>query len=125
MVLAFRLWLVFYDMEVTGFKQDNCFTETLYFIYDGGALITTQYADVWVDDFIPDIEMVDVSEYFPGIIGAAIESFSFSDNVANNNGRSCRQPIVTIKMDNGHKVIFTINFGEVEDKYRAAYFMLD
>lgn len=116
---------VFYDMEVTGFKHDNCFTETLYFIYDGGALITTKYAELWVDDYMPEAEMVDVSDCFPGIAGAAIESFSFSSRVINHNNSSCRQPIVTIKMDNGHQVIFTINFGEVEDKDRAAYFVID
>ncbi len=115
---------VFYSMDLPMFKKENCFNQRLYFVYDGGVLIVTQYADFWTDTVLPDAELIDVSEHFEGIVGSTIERFVFDHrNVA--EGRTFYgQPIIMIEMDSGHKVKFSINFGEVKREDCAAYYEL-
>ena len=112
---------VFYPVSLLNFKKENCFNENLYFIYDGGFLRTTQYADFWVDTQLPDKSLVDVSSHFSGMIGSRIKEFVFSHRTIWDGRASYSQPITTINMENGTKVRFSINFGEVEDKDRAAF----
>ena len=115
---------IFFDMDLPTFKHENCFHQTLYFAFDGGYLISTQYAEFWVDTILPEKEMVDVSSFFPGIVGHVIEKFHFSHNEIVKGTMHYGQPITTIDMENGTKVIFSINFGEVKSKDRAAFFTL-
>ena len=115
---------VFYSMDLPEFKKDNCFTSDLYFVYSDGFLRTTQYADFWVDTRLPNTELIDVSEYFPNIVGSTIKDFSFSSRVIYKESTSYTQPITEIKMESGQCIKFSINFGEVENKNRAAFFEL-
>lgn len=115
---------VFYPMTLPEFQKDNCYTQNLYFVYDGGALISTQYADFWTDTVLPDAEMVDVSEYFEGIVGSTIERFTYDHKSVVKGTTDYGQPITTIVMGSGRKVRFSINFGEVKEEKRAAYFEL-
>lgn len=71
---------VFYPIDLPEFRKDNCYTKNLYFVYDGGVLITTQYADFWTDTVLPDAKLVDVSEHFEGIVGSTIERFILKPN---------------------------------------------
>lgn len=64
---------VFYPMALPEFQKENCYTKTLYFVYDGGVLISTQYADFWTDTILPNVELVDVSEHFECVVGSTIE----------------------------------------------------
>lgn len=112
----------FYPINTDGFKKDNCYTDNLYFVYDGGALVTTQYADFWTDTVIPDKEIIDVSERFKEIIGETIKSFAFDHRSIIKGTTEYGQPITTIETVSGNKVCFSINFGEVKDDNRAAYF---
>lgn len=112
---------VFYPMSLPEFQKDHCFTQTLYFVYAGGVLITTQYVDFWTDTILPDVEMVDVSEFFDGIVGSTIKQFTYDHrSVVTGYG----QPITIIEMDSGRKIRFSINFGDVKEEERAAYFEL-
>lgn len=112
----------FYSMELPEFRKDNCYTQTLYFVYDGGVLITTQYADFWTDTLLPDGDFVDVSSYFDGIVDDTVKEFHF-DNRSVLKGNTCySQPITTMEMDSGRKVRFSINFGEVSNEERAAFY---
>lgn len=115
---------VFYTIDQPSFKKANCYTSKLYFIYDEGSLITTQYADFWTDAFVPDTDLVDVSEDFNEIIGSTIKRFYYGHKSVEKNGATCGQPITLIEMNNGKKMIFSINFGEVEKVDRAAFFEL-
>lgn len=112
---------VFYPVSLPNFKKENCFTKNLYFIYDGGFLRTTQYTDFWVDTKLPDKPLVDVSSHFLGMIGSRIKEFTFSHRTIRDGMTSYGQPITSINMENGTEVRFSINFGEVEDKDRAAF----
>ena len=73
-------------------------------------LITTKYADFWTDTILPDTNLIDVSEHFPGIVGHTIRRFQF-------------YPRVVIEMDSGCKARFSTNYYIVnENEPSAAYF---
>lgn len=112
----------FFAKLLQKFKKKHYFTRALYFVYDDGVLITTQYADFWTDTTLPIKDLMDVSEYFEGIVGHAIKSFTYAHRTVVKGTTHYGQPITTIEMDSGRKVRFSINFGEVEEKDRAAYF---
>ena len=113
---------IFYPMDLPSFKNDNCFTSDLYFVYADGALRTTQYADFWVDTIPDDGELIDVSEFFEGIVGGVIKDFHLSGRSVKKDIQSYDQPISRIEMEDGHYIKFSINFGDVEDENRAAFF---
>lgn len=113
---------IFYSMDLPNFKKENCFHDTLYFVYDDGVLITTQYADFWVDSEVQIDDGVDVSEHFSGIVGETIKQFKFEHRSVTKGTTHYGQPITTIEMESGNSVTFSINFGDVKDDERAAYF---
>ncbi|MBR3870845.1 MAG: hypothetical protein IKJ17_05025 [Clostridia bacterium] len=115
---------IFYDMDLPYFKKNNCFNSKLYFVYEDGVLITTEYADFWVDSKVSLDGGVDVSEHFPGIVGGTVKQFSFDSRDIVDGTTYYTQPITTIEMESGRKVSFSINFGEVNDDERAAFFVL-
>ena len=113
---------IFFPLDLPEFKKENCYTATLYFVYDGGVLVSTQYADFWTDTVLPDTHLKDVSKHFDGIVGHTIRSFAFDHRSVEKGTTFYTQPITTIEMDSGHKTRFSINFGEVKEEERAAYF---
>lgn len=113
---------IFFSMNLTEFKKENCFTRNLYFVYDGGVLITTQYAEFWTDTILPDKELIDVTEYFEKIKGQEIKGFTFDNKVVEKDRTRYSQPITIIEMESGYKIRFSINFGEVKEDERAAFF---
>lgn len=115
---------IFYPLNLPKFRKDNCYTANLYFVYDGGVLITTQYADFWTDTVLPDTKMVDVSEHFAGIVGHTIRGFQYRLKTVNKGITQFCQPITIIETDSGCKVKFSTNFGDVEEDERAAFFEL-
>jgi len=115
---------VFFEVSQPGFKRDHCYTDRLYFVFDGGVLITDQYANLWVDDRLPDKPLKDCSDCFPGVVGSIIRGFSFSYRDIVKDRTHHGQPIVAMELDNGMTVMFTINFGEVEEEHRAAYYWI-
>ena len=115
---------IFFAMELPEFKKDNCYNAALYFVYDGGVLISTQYADFWTDTILPSVNLTDVSEHFDGIVGHTIKGFAFDHRSILKGTTYYGQPITTIEMDSGRKIRFSINFGEVENEERAAFYEL-
>ena len=115
---------IFFAMDLPEFKKDNCFTKTLYFVYDGGVLVSTQYAEFWTDTILPTGDLVDVSKHFDGIVGNTIKGFTYDHCSVVKGTTHYGQPITTIEMDSGHKVRFSINFGEVKEEERAAFYEL-
>lgn len=115
----------FYPMDLPNFKKNNCYKDTLYFVYDDGVLITTQYSDFWVDTEVSVDNLKDVSEYFPGIVGETIKQFKFDHKSVVNEATRHGQPITTIEMESGNSVTFSINFGEVNEDERAAFFEIN
>lgn len=91
-------------------------------MYEDGVLITTQYADFWVDAEVSTNKGVDVSEHFPGIVGETIKQFKFDHRSVVKGTMHYGQPITTIEMESGDSVTFSINFGDVKDEDRCAYF---
>lgn len=115
----------FFSINSPDFKKQNCFKDTLYFVYEDGCLITTQYADFWVDTEVMTEGGKDVSEFFPGIVGGTIKQFKFDHRTIVDGITHHGQPITTIEMESGNSVTFSINFGEVGDDDRAAFFELN
>lgn len=114
----------FFAMDLPEFKRDNCYNATLYFVYDGGVLISTQYADFWTDTILPAADLIDVSEHFDGVVGNTIKGFTYDHRSIVKGTTHYGQPITTIEMDSGRKVRFSINFGEVREQNRAAFYEL-
>lgn len=112
----------FFTMDLPGFKRSNCFTKTLYFVYDGGVLISTQYAHFWTDTILPAVDLIDVSEHFDGIVGNTIKGFSYGHRSVVKETTHYAQPITTIEMDSGRKIRFSTNFGDVKDEEYAAFY---
>lgn len=115
---------IFFPMNRPEFKKNNCYTQTLYFVYDGGVLISTQHADFWTDTILPVKDFIDVSAHFDGIVGNTIKSFTYDHRSVVKGTTHYGQPITTIEMDSGQKIRFSINFGEVKEEDRAAYYEL-
>ncbi|MBE6996280.1 MAG: hypothetical protein E7429_06105 [Ruminococcaceae bacterium] len=115
---------VFFSTKFPGFKEHNCFTSTLYFVYDGGVLIASQHCDFWTDTCLPDAGLVDVSGRFKGIVGNRIQQFSYQHRAVINDRTHFNRPITTIRMDSGHRAAFSTNFGLVENEDLVAYFNL-
>ena len=113
---------VFFDLDLPEFKHENCFIQDLFFVTDNGILRTTQYADFWFDTKLPEVETVDVSEFFPGIVGEVVKSFHYEHNAIRKENTWYGQPVATIEMENNKAVTFSINFGEVKDEDRAAFY---
>jgi len=116
---------VFYSMNLPAFTKENCFTSDLYFVYDGGVLRTTKFADFWTDSILPQVELVDVSKYFQSIIDKTIINFSFSNRCVRKESTTYTQPITEIEMEDGQIIKFSINFGDVENENRVAFFELN
>lgn len=114
----------FFAKDLPNFKRDNCYTQTLYFVYDGGVLITTQYADFWTNTVLPSADLIDVSDHFDSIVGHVIKGFTYGHRSVEKGITHYGQPITTIEMDSGYKIRFSINFGDVEEEERAAYYEL-
>lgn len=112
----------FFSLDLPEFKKDNCYTRTLYFVYDGGVLVSTQYADFWTDTVLPAKDFVDVSAHFAGVVGYAIKEFTYDHRSVVKGIKHYGQPITTIEMDSGCKVRFSVNFGQVKEEERAAFF---
>ena len=115
---------VFYNLALPHSKHKRCFHQNLYFLLEGGCLILDQYVSIWADAALPREELVEISEYFPGVVGSTIEDFTFGRREVVKEHICCGQPIVTLKMDSGVRAVFSMNFGEVEEKDRAAFFSL-
>lgn len=111
-----------HGIYTTYFRRNNCFKTNLYLVYEGGALVTTQYGDFWVNTILPNTNLVDVSKRFPCIINSTITNITFSHRTVEKYSTNYGQPITILEMDSGAKLKFSINFGEVDDEDRAAYF---
>lgn len=113
---------VFSEVDLPQSKHKNCFFCNLYLIFDGGYLICTKYASYWVDTVLPEKPLVDVSPVFSAILGHTIQQVTFGHHSVVKGTTHYGQPITTFHMDNGVKLTFTINFGEVEKPDYCSYF---
>lgn len=115
---------VFFAMDLPEFQKDNCYTQTLCFVYDGGVLISSRYTDFWTDTLLPTVDFIDVSERFDGIVGHTIKDFTYDHRSVVKGTTRYGQPITTIEMDSGRKIRFSTNCGEVKKEEYAAFYEL-
>lgn len=111
----------FRRLSLPEFHSDNCFTENLYFVYNGGALVTTRYGEFWTNTELPD-DLIDISDRFRSIIGSAIQEITYDCNTIVKGTHFYGQPITTIEMSSGQQLIFSTNFGQADDENYAAYY---
>ena len=112
----------FFSLELPLFKKNNCYNQNIYFVYDGGVLISTQHMELWTDTSLPATDILDVSERFQGIVGNIIEEISFEHSIISKGSLYYGQPIINIKMSSGCKIKFSTNYGEVKKDNLAAYY---
>ena len=113
---------VFSSIDLPHSKHNNCFYYNLYFLFDGGYLVATKYANYWVDTVLPDTSLTDVSYIFSPVIGHTIQNITFGHQSISKGKTFFGQPITTFQFDNEIKLTFTINFGEVEKPDYCSYF---
>ena len=112
----------FYPLNIKWFTRKNCYTKKIYFVYEDGALISTQFADFWVDTVIPYKNMVDVSKKFKGVVGSRIKDFNFGHKEIVKGTTHYDQPVTVIEMDSEKRLVISTNHGEVGEEDRAAFF---
>lgn len=113
---------VFSPLSYEAFQKEPCFTQKLYFVYDGGALVINSDVELWTDTFLPKTGLMDVSRAFHGVIGSTIEEISFAKRGYQKDKITYGQPIAILTMDSGRKILFSHNFGEVKEEDFAAYY---
>ena len=113
---------VFYRQNVQGIPYGNSFNNKLYFIYEGGVLVVTEYVEFWTDRNAPYSETVDVSKRFRRILNTEIEGITFQHHSTRKGSTIYGRPIAILKMGNGKTLRFTDNFGDVSDEKRAAHY---
>ena len=84
---------VFFSMDDPQHAEHKFFTYPLLFMYEDGYLCYTSYTTCWVDTYIPDEAMVDVTDYFSPIINHQIKDITFSNKL-----------ITTLHFDNNMKL---------------------
>lgn len=113
---------IFTSINLPTSKHKNCFYRNLYMIFDGGYLVCTKTASYWVDTYPIDEKIIDVSEYLSPIIGHAIRKVTFDHNEVIDGITHYGQPVTSFHFDNGVKLTFTTNFGEVEKGHSGSYY---
>ena len=113
---------VFSEVDLPQSKHQNCFFCKLYLNFDGGYLVCSKEASYWVDTAPLEKPIVDVSSVFSPMIGHTIQQVTFGHHSIVKGTTHYGQPITTFHMDNGVKLTFTINFGEVEKPDYCSYF---
>jgi hypothetical protein len=116
---------VFFSVAMPDFKEDNCFSETLYFLYDGGVLIARGCWAFWTDMILPELEFVDVSEGFDKIIGKTIRRFTFDHRSVTEEENIYIRPIVTIEMETGETLKFSSNYGIAKEGEDVSFYEID
>lgn len=92
-------------------EHDNCFSCWLYFMYEGGYLLYTAYSNCWVNTYLSEEKLVDVSECFLPIINHTIKDITFGST-----------PETTFHFDNNVKLNIALYRGDEEHNYRYFYF---
>ncbi len=113
---------IFTTVDSPASKHKNCFYRNLYITFDGGYLVCTKSGTYWVDTFLIGEPIIDVSEFFSPIVGHDIQQVTFDQNVLVKGSTYYGQPITSFYFDNGVKLTFTTNFGEVEDGHYCSYY---
>ena len=113
--------LTFCQITLPEFHSENCFTENLYFVYDGGALVTTRNGEFWTNTDLPN-HLIDISDRFRNIIGGTIQQITYDCNTIVKGTHFYGQPITMIEMSSGLQLKFSTNFGQADDETYASYY---
>ncbi len=113
---------IFTSINIPTSKHDNCFYHNLYMIFDGGYLICSKHGSYWVDTSAIAGTIIDVSDRFSTIVGHEIRQVTFGHNNIIEGSTFYGQPITSFHFDNGVKLTFTTNFGEVEKGRSCSYY---
>ena len=120
---------IFHTLDRLESYHQNCFECNLYFILENGHLVYSRYVDCWVDTYLPDVPMTDVSGLFPSILNHTIEDITMGGNsirkMRSTNSlpfTTYGQPIISLHFDNDVILNFTRNFGEVPRDDTVTYY---
>ena len=115
----------FFDLNESTSTHKNCFRGSLYFEFSNGWLISHKADSVIFDTEHPEEDLIDVSDYFPRIIGATLVSTEFSKHSISHGTTSYGQSIIRYNFDNKWKLTTRTNFGEILDSETIAYYTLE
>ena len=86
------------------------------------AAVCAKDASYWVDTAPIDKNLVDVSHFFSPIVGHTLRQVTFGHKSIRKGITVYGQPMTSFHFDNGIKLTFSINFGEVENEEYCSYF---
>ena len=127
-----RVWLSkpnddepFFDLNEPTSKHKNCFRGSLYFEFSNGWLISRKADSVIFDTEFPHEDMIDVSDCFLPIIGAALVSTEFSKHSVTHGMTFYGQSIIRYKFGNKWQLTTQTNSGEILGSKTIAYYTLE
>lgn len=112
----------FFSQNLPDSKTGTCYLQPLYFVYENGILIATQYVSFWTDTILPEKNLVDVSEHFGGIVGHTIRCFTYGYKSMEKRSTCYSLPVTTIETDSGHSIRFSLIFGVAKEAKQMAYY---
>ncbi len=114
----------FFECDFEHSHQANCYNCTLYFVYDDGCLIASEYSSFWVDRLPTDKPLIDVSERFQNIVGQKIKLLSFDPMEYIKCSPYDGSPDGALCFTNGIKLLFFFHHTGAENE-RCSYICFD
>ena len=114
---------VFTSLVPSSHPQNN-FINTVVMDCGGKMLCVSRYVDLYVDPHIIEntSEILDLAPHFAQCMGHTISGIDFSHRELQEGATLYDQPSIFLRLDNGKTLCFSINFGEVSETHRAAWF---
>lgn len=108
-------------------RHRNCFAGTVALDCEGKSLCIDRYGDIYVDPHVPKYaqKQIDIGSRFPDCVGRTIVGMDFSYRGITKDRITYGQPIISIGLDNGKTIRFSINNGEVPAEDMAGWFTVD
>ena len=109
--------IVFFSdsVEISTTSRGSEFSADIGFVCGGELLVLTSGINVLVmNDRLNEAPQIDASHIFgDGVIGATVVNIDFDHRAITKDRTTYGQPTIEITLDNGKKLCFTHNFGEV------------
>ena len=117
---------LFEQTSDSGTIYTNCYHGSLVFDCEGLSLSIPDCTNIIIDPSAANdsVQKQSLTNSFNECIGAKIADIDFEHHDVERGATSYSQAVILIKLDNGHTIEITNNFGEVPDKESNTYFKI-
>ena len=121
--------IVYFDKENTLRKTDKGteYTGDIGFVNGDKVLFVTTHVNVlFKNDLLKEAEYIQKNDLFEiPIVGTKIQSIEFSNRTITKKNTEYNQPIIILNFDNGYRIKFTHNFGEIAEHHIPRFEILN